>query len=248
MAEKKPAPDKQPPPEKKPSPRFSIKRIAFHLRRPVTDVKPFTNPDTGVSGHVLKTEGTEPGSTSLLSFTDGREEPSRRLVRVRIDLPGDVRMTAQNTPENGRVIFTHPDGSVLTYNSDGSITFYPHDAAETRRIQQLKETQEGLPWWEQDKELVDKKIIDLAATIATDPEYGQSTKNNTAYGRFEIAVEGTDKRFDVYAYEQGLGLLKRRKVSAGEDVYLRASVNIDRQFVTRDETRERRWLRLFNVR
>ncbi len=190
MAEKQPAPDKQPPPEKKPSPRFSIKRIAFHLRRPVTDVKPFTNPDTGVSGHMLKTDGKDAGSSSLLAFTDGREEASRRLVRVKIDMPGDVRINA----EKDHVTFTGPDGAVLTCDADGSIAFSPAGAAELQRKQQLTAAQEGLPWWEQDKELVDKKIIDLAATVASDPQFGQSTNKNTPYGRFAIAVEGTEKR------------------------------------------------------
>jgi|SRR5947207_4978264 len=242
MAEKQPG--NQPPPDKKPSPRFNRRKIAFQLKRDLADIKPFRNPESGIPGFVLETKDNEPESpSSLLTWTEASE---RRLVRARIDLPGEVKMTA----ENKRITFTAQDGSVLTHHADGSITFYPHDAAEMQRIRQLKDANEGLPWWQKEKELVENTIIEIAGVVATTPDFGTSTNRNLPYGHFEIGVEGTEKRFDVYAYpdDDALGLLRRRKLSEGQDIWLRASVQCDRQYVAKDETIERRWLRLFNVR
>lgn len=215
--------------------RFSLRRIAFHLRRTAADITRFTSRD-GSPGHLLKTqEGTAGSPSSSLAWTEGE----KKTLRAQVELPGDLNMQT----EPGRLIFISETGATLCYGANGAILYSPTPPRRAR----LAEEQAALPWYEQSPEVVNKKIIELDATVVSKPDFGLATKKNTPYASFPIAIAGTEQQFAVYAYQQGVSLVRRRNLKPGDPVHLRASVQIDRQYVAKDETIERRWLRLFNL-
>jgi hypothetical protein len=212
--------------------RFSIKRIAFTLRRGVNDVKAFLSRD-GTRGHAIKTPNA-PVSSSSLSWTEGEN----RKVSALAELYGDVTMTI----DNGSVVFTSETGAHIRYHQSGAILYSP---APLRR-QQIAEVQKGLAFWQQDKEVINNKRIELDCTVASEPEYGQSKNMNTPYGHFRIGVDGTDAQFDVYAYKQGVALLKRRGLRINTLIHLEATVHVEPQYQPGGAIGERRWLRFFD--
>lgn len=145
--------------------------------------------------------------------------------------------------EPGRLTFVSETGATLSYGVNGAIRYSPVPPRRTR----LAEEQAALPWYEQSPEVIQKKIIELDATVVSAPDFGLSTEKNTPYASFPIAIAGTEQQFAVYAYQQGVSLVRRRNLKPGDPIHLRASVQIDRQFIAKDETIERRWLRLFNI-
>ncbi len=207
--------------------RFSLKRIAFTLRRGVEDIKRFVR-DSG-RGQYLKTASS--ASSSTLSWTGEK-------VSAVAEIPGDVLMTV----ENGSVVFTSDTGAMLRYHKSGAFLYSPVPL----RRQMVAEEQRELAFWQQDKEVVNNKRIELDCVIASEPEYAVSKTNNTPYGHFRIRVDGTDAQFDVYAYKQGVPLLKRRGVHENDTIHLEATVHVEPQYQPGGVIGERRWLRYFN--
>lgn len=219
------------------SSRFSVKRIAFTLRRGTETIKAVLGRD-GSQGHFLKTEHQASGSSSTLFWSEG---DNKKMV-VSAEIPGNATITT----ENKSVVLTAETGASITYHASGAFAYSPTPL----RRERLSKAQADVPWWDKAREVIENEYIYEAGSVVTDPLYGESEKKGTPYKRFEIAIpisEIETKTFDVYAYGQAIALLTRRNIHAQDNVRLRASVQFHEQRLPQGKSTVVPWLRLFDV-
>lgn len=223
--------------------RLSIKRIAYTLRRKVTDIKAYTSRE-GMPGHVLKTQGTDTLSpASTIGWTEG----DNKKLYAQAEIPGDITFTV----EQGAVVFTAPEsGASIRYFSDGSFQYAASLDSPLSARERLRREQRNLDWWDREPEIMKDEYITETGVVDAAPD-GGAGKKGTPFRHFKLSVpfsETETKAFDVYAYDKGIGLVDRRKLQAGDPVRLRASVQYHEQNKVGGGVDRVPWLRLFDVR
>ncbi len=217
--------------------RFSIKRIAFTLRRGADAIKAVMSRD-GIRGHMSRTEHHASGSSSALYWSEGE---NKKIV-ASAELPGDVTMTTGN----GSLVFTSETGATIKYHASGAFVFSPAPLKQER----LAQEQTGLPWWQKDREVIENEYIYEAGSVIAEPVFGESAKKGTPYKYFKLLVpvsETETYEADVYVYGQVISLVNRRNLRAGDIVRVRASVQFHEQRQTQGRSIFVPWLRLFDV-
>jgi hypothetical protein len=222
--------------------RFSFKRLLHPLSRPVSDIQTAKTPDE-VYEHSLTVDNTDGTAAKVIWREDDKDT---MIVRARLVGIRRMRQGADHThfeTEQGE-----QGMSVDLYESGINLTMVP--TAETLRREALRREQERLDWWDRSPEIMENAYVTETGFVVASPDGEKPTQKGTPYRHFKLAIplsEEEMKTFDVYAYQQGIGLVDRRKLQAQDRVRLRASVHYHDQHQSGGKTIRVPWLRLFDV-
>jgi hypothetical protein len=224
--------------------RFSFARLVRPIGRPVTDIQASKTPDGLHDQHSITAQSADGSAAARMVWVEDGQD----TMYVRTRLTGMRRMRQEPDHTHFETEQGEHGISVDLYANGINLTMVP--TGEALRREGMRREQERLDWWDRSPEVMENEYVNETGLVVAAPDGGTSAKG-TPYRHFKLSVplsEEAAKTFDVYAYEQGIGLVDRRTLRPNDRVRLRASVQYHDQHQPGGKIIRVPWLRLFDVK